>query len=805
MKKSVAREKVLFWSLPLVLAAAAHADVELVRDGKPLAEIVLATNALTSVKLAADDLQKYIELMSGARLPIIDAISDAVKTRVFVGSGDYAEKLGVTVGDLAVEEFRIIAKDNYILLIGRDEQRRPFPYSHHGPSLRKWWEFAGEKYGIPYHVPFNSRVGFFPHDATATLYASSELLEQLGVRWYHPYENGTVVPKRESIAVREQALSKAPVFAIRQPAYYPQHCDGDALRWFKRLKYGSSYLYGGAHATQAIIGRPEQKEEHPEYFAMANGKRLGSIRRGVPRFCNESFRKTSIHFLKKSFEAYPYLVALDLMPTDGLGKIDERDAKLWARPGRGYGSAYSDYIWDYWLWAARELKKVRPDKYLVAWSYSPYAEPPSGLDKLPDNVAMYLCQNTASLMLPQHKRVTDIRARFLSMLTSRKMFVYDYYLFYRSEQSPRYPVFFTRLLQKDMQALRGVCEGKNIEIASEYVNKQHRLACPGLTHMLHYWQGKLYWDPDTDREALLSEYYALYFGPAKAEMQEFYEFAEEVWMRPKSRSIAGGGHGFLQAEDVDRYFEILVRARQKAGADTVFDKRIAQIETEMQPLKLLPVGMKRSGPDFQLYTSRESVKIDGDLKEPFWAGQRSWHWYTMRDLVTGEALGKNRTKVTFRMTADRSSLVIAVICDESKMDGIHAKAQGPDDFSIFNDDVIETYIETPERSYFKIVVNAEGEIWDETQDVTLITRDTLPTLWNPGTRAAVKKGDKRWTLELLIPTKDFGSLGPTRDYPWGVNVCRTRMAGGEMECSAISPTGEVFFARIPKWGNLRPR
>ena len=75
-------------------------------------------------------------------------------------------------------------------------------------------------------------------------------------------------------------------------------------------------------------------------------------------------------------------------------------------------------------------------------------------------------------------------------------------------------------------------------------------------------------------------------------------------------------------------------------------------------------------------------------------------------------------------------------------------------------------------------------------------------VWNPGIQAAVKKVDAGWTLELLIPTRDVGELGPTKAYPWGVNVCRTRRASGEPECCALSPTGEMRYCVLSKLGNL---
>jgi hypothetical protein len=533
---------------------------------------------------------------------------------------------------------------------------------------------------------------------------------------------------------------------------------------------------------------------------MSGGKPIpGMGHRGVPRLSDPGFRETSVNYVNKVLEAYPELFTVSLGMPDGFTQIDETDAIKWNRPERGNDGKFSDYVWDYWFYAAKELKKSHPDKYLACLAYGTYSEPPLQIEKLPDNVAITLCYGTATLFLPDGKRRESLRSSWVSMLSSKKLYIWDYYLFYRTDSSPRYPVFFTKLLQKDMRNLNGICEGKFIEMAP--VTKgplAGRLACPGLTHLIYYLQGKLYWDPDLDMAKLLDEYYAVFFGPAKKEMREFYEFAEEVWMRPESRSISTVS-GFLKEKDVDRYFDILKRARERAGKDNVYDKRIAQIETEMEPLKKLFPNLKRSGPEFRAITVSEPLKIDGDFNKPFW----SWNmWYPMKDLVTGENLQNNQSSVSFRMTADKAALVIAVVCKESRMDKIVAKTSRDDDADIFNDDVVEVYIETPERSYFKIAVNANGAVWDESQDVTIINRDTLPGLWNPGIKVAVKKGGNSWNVEIMIPTKDLGSIGPTQDFPWGINVCRSRLAGGASELSAISPTSVPCFLELSKLGNL---
>ena len=319
-------KRILSVLMAVSLTCAAYADVELVTDGKGVADIVVDKDALSSVKFAADDLQKHIELMSGAKLTVVGTPSENVKNHIYVGPSDNTKKLGVSTDDLKVEGFKIIAKDNYIVLIGRDEERDLFPYSPHRPGdLEKWQEFAGGKYALPeFSQAFNNNLlGFKPMDATATLYAVSEFLEQLGVRWYMPYENGTVIPEKKTISATFQHLKREPRFPYREFCYGMVN-DNEGIRWFKRMKYGSSYVYFSNHTTRNILSDPGMKEQHPEYYAMANGKLVGG-KRDVPRLCEPGFRNTSANFLNKVFEAYPPLRYYSLGMPDGFSEIDERE------------------------------------------------------------------------------------------------------------------------------------------------------------------------------------------------------------------------------------------------------------------------------------------------------------------------------------------------------------------------------------------------------------------------------------------------------------------------------------------------
>lgn len=53
----------------------------------------------------------------------------------------------------------------------------------------------------------------------------------------------------------------------------------------------------------------------------------------------------------------------------------------------------------------------------------------------------------------------------------------------------------------------------------------------------------------------------------------------------------------------------------------------------------------------------------------------------------------------------------------------------------------------------------------------------------------------------MIPTEDFGEVGPTKDHPWGIQVGRTRFSGNKGAAWAIAPTNGPYRV-TNRWGNL---
>ena len=802
-------------ALTALASGLALGQVQLVKDGEAVSDIVCAKGANQSMKLAAKDLQEFLEKISGAELLIVESPSADVPNHVYAGVSEFTKALGFTPADFQTSGYEIVSKDNYVILSGADRLSKPTPFGPRGEKLKAWQDFCGEKFTTA-QLDFggagrrNNELNLFKNDDTGTWYAASALLEQLGVRFYAPYEDGTVIPQMKDVAIKEQHVKREAAFRKREWHYYLSLADN--TRWLKRMKCGNFVTIILNHTTTAIYASEEQHKLHPEYLACdADGKPYERAyggtppnSGGVPRYTNPDFRRASVVLMNRLFEASPELYAISLGPPDGAVQVDARDIDLYGKPGDTREQKASNYVWDYHVFLAKELQKSHPDKFLFYSSGGGAGEIPT--NRKPDdphNIIKHFAQPYSAYRVLDYvdKGVVARRKKWLDVLRpSGKAPIWDYFLYYRFQTHPRFPVFFTKHLQYEMQEMLPYSDGKFIEVnfASQSSGLRGeagaRFGEAAITHLMMYWQNKLLWDPYAGRDAMLEEYYRLYFGPAAAEMKEFHEFAEAVWCRQGSRSVTAHT-GFLKQADIDKYFEILSRARAKAVKDTVYDRRIAKMESAYSPLKHFFADLQRRGPWVRAYVAPGDVKVDGDVSE-FKEG-----WKDLCQTPTDHPPEKNRARVCLTLSEDRKNLYVAAVCDEDEMGKLKADTKFDDVPAIFDDDVIEVYINTPERSFFKIVVNPNAAIWDESQDVTIIDRDTQPLLWNPGTQAVVKKFADRWQVEIMIPTEDLGKTGPTKENPWGIQVGRTRFTGGKTPSCRLGP-GSGRYDTQNQWGNL---
>lgn len=814
-------------------------DLYLVEDGQARAEIVVDQAAAPGVRRAAEDLQHYLELMTGVKLALVDRpTEDGGLVPVFVGESEFTRQRGYSLPEFKNSGYDIFADDKFAVLAGPLVLYGTMGFNKNDPEAKeKFWAKTGFKCSLS-HLgdgggAFNKPLEIFTNDDVGPWYAVSALLEMLGVRFYAPYEDGTIIPRKESVAIPEGRLTSEAVFARRHWTYYnAMRSDGDGIAWFKRLGCGNRSGIIFNHTTADIIADEETVAANPDWLAEeAPGKKFAPRygAQGVPNFSDPGFRKACVAWARATFDTFPNLSAVCLGAPDGGNPYDWRDREKYETDGASAKQGYADMLWDFHCAIAPELKKSHPDRLLI-W-YCQYNESiprqlQAGGVEVPDNMVL------SAGGIPPYNLVLDTvfdgwkndresKARFFRV--KGKTLIWQYWRAYARQTAPRYPMFYGQRLQEFYQFGTDYMDGAFMELAPAWMtsgtkgNAGERIGEVPLVNLMLYVNMKLLWNPNIDLAPLLEEYYRLWFGPAAAAMADFHEFSEQVWSRQESRSVTETS-GFLKEGDVPLYFEKLAAAKALTEPDSLYYKRIEAMEEGYAPLKKLFPSIKRQGAMVRAYTVPEEFPLDGDLNKypcnstPEGEAKRyppvGFGWHRLVNHFTGERLRgdaqEHRTHVSVNFQVQSRTLCIAAICFEPEMDAIVASTKLNDDFGIFQDDVIEIYLDSPERSYFKIAVNANGAIWDESQDQSIISRDTLPELWNPGTQAIVKKYADRWEVEIRIPCADLGVLGPTKEYPWGLQIGRTRIANlgfDKQTAYSIAPTGGAYSI-LSKWARM---
>lgn len=798
--------RTLLLSVICVLVALPVKAVDLVTNGKAVADIVLAAGALKPMRTAAEELQRHLLAMSGATLAIVDKPGD-VPNHIFLGASEHTQQLGISVDDVKLDGYKIIAKEHHVVLIGRDVFHSQNHFSRyidreHRLSPQEWESMTGHKWRTPTFYgenEYSKECGFHLKDATGTLYAVFGLLDQLGMRWYMPDEElGLIRPKHDSIRIPTQSLKKEPEFGQRRFADNQPGTFRQEMMWYKSMGVGTSKVIPIYHA----VGRLTffGKEADPAYFGVINGKPNYQS----PKLTSEKLRAEFITSLEFTRKLYPGIEYDCLGQPDGWSAMDSADiAAGWEQTDRGIYGNFGNYAWDFNLDIVKRITAQHADRKFSVMAYGGTTMPPTTIQKIPDSVLVGLMQHSTAWMLSPWNGDLALRKEWLTRMRDgrEQLLIMDHYLEHAPIRStPPVPVLFTKILQENLKAAYDRVVGYDIEvpwISSSEPNPRASSALrrPGLSHLMIYLHARMMWERDLDLKAVLDEYYRLFFGPAHVEMQRFHEFAEAVWCRPEPREVTASG-GFLKPEDVDQFFLLLAAAKAKAR-DGIYAKRIGLFETEMHPLKGLFANLHRNNGSINGYYARHPHKIDGDLTKPFWTDPEGRVFTPLNDMFTGETPHHTSTKVAFRWLPDDSGLVVGIECVEPRMERLREACRDRDSYAIFQDDTVEIRLETAKGIRPFIVVNPNATVLDE----CITTRSEDLANFYTVRNIAVKKAADRWYVEALIEAKPIEGEVPSKGFPWGVNICRQRMAGNAPEFYMLFPSGTKF--KDPKaMGNL---
>ena len=152
------REALLVLSVCGWLAARpAFGETYLVKDGKPGADIVIADKPPRMAKLAAEELQTYVEKISGAKLAITNAPGSDAPAHIYVGRSAETDKLKISDEGLKHGAFKMVSGENWLALLGHDsDYTPPMPFYDRAFCKMVWSTGLNAPTKIRIHVSWTS-------------------------------------------------------------------------------------------------------------------------------------------------------------------------------------------------------------------------------------------------------------------------------------------------------------------------------------------------------------------------------------------------------------------------------------------------------------------------------------------------------------------------------------------------------------------------------------------------------------------------------------------------------------------------
>ncbi|MBL6765204.1 MAG: DUF4838 domain-containing protein [Verrucomicrobiae bacterium] len=809
----------------LVLAPASAltaADQFIVEDGRARAEIVVAQSQARAVRLAAAELQTYVEKISGARLPIVTSPTDAFPVKVYVGESPYASRAGVDPKGLERDAYRMLSGTNWLALVGRDWDFKPVePWARSHTDWMKnkqaeWMQLAGHPWknpvGASLYKDYSKELDVWNFDHRGSLNAVHAFLRDLGVRWYMPGALGEIVPTLKRIALPRVNRTVRPEFEVRsvsRPLISSSAID-DAL-WYLRI--GANEQYGILHHGQRnLTEHPDQRAGHPEYYAMLpNGKRDTASKTANACLSSAGFFKEIVAYARLMFDHYNMPI-VSVMPHDGFNHCQCSDCKGQATLERGPSGLSSDYVWRFVVRVANELAKTHPDRKVFCGAYSTYRLPPLSIDKLPDNVWVQITNGRPIRELDDETDEYNAELRRQWQAKSRNpLSVTLNYTPFTNHGAYR-PQYWPHVIARGLRDTAGKVWREDVWLSSGKGGLHH----PGMSHLNPYIMSRLWWDTQQDVDALLEEYYRLFYGPASEQMKAFVEFCEANYAQLGSDGQTAG-----------KALQLFDLAKDTAAPESMFGQRIALVDEFLTTLRNRSSQMQSARPaglpQFRVIDmgkdkwrdARDTLVIDGRIDEPFWTG------YSLRgnlkDLSTGK---KPKHPTHFRVRWWNGSLYFAIHCQgESGVPPIVGGSRDGDP-AIWNGEHLELLIETDKHSYYQIVLNPAGFMTNLDRGADKKNWFT----WSAQAEVATYQGDDFWSAELRLPVTSsdedplhqlVGSMpfksrtdalqsGKGTSLPWYFNLFRKRAGSEDGETTAFSTLGPESknFHEPQKFGEI---
>jgi len=502
------------------LPAAPDGGEYLAYEGRSNYVIVYPGNGPKVLRTAADQLQKYLKLITGYKFTVCnDLYSTPRETEICLGVTNREKAGEVDRSGIAGEGFTVSRSGKRVFITGGD------------PELSELFYGRGTLYGV------------------------YDFLEQLGCRFFTI--DTETVPEAQTLEFplsAGAAYTDNPAFEYRD-LYWNGTYDAELsskLRingclGYRNIdkEYGSGLYYAGpsfVHTFQFIIPPAEYAETHPEYFAEINGQRKAANIGSQLCLSNEEVLEIAIQKVRHWLDNNPKAKIISVSQNDS-GTMEsyctcEKCRKINEEEGSPSGALlrFVNAIAD-------NIAEDYPDVAVDTLAYQ-YSTTPPKITKPRPNVIVRFCTGGCTLhALGECGGNSGIAEQLKAWgKICNRVYVWDY-----TTDFAEYLIPFMNL---DSVA-------PNIKFFSEngvqgvFEQGMYQEGDSGEFGQLRcYIMAKCLWNPDADVEQLISEFMEAYYGPG---WKNIYDYYKELTALLKDN----GRHMTLVIKTDDLYWDLV--------------------------------------------------------------------------------------------------------------------------------------------------------------------------------------------------------------------------------------------------------
>lgn len=472
------------------------AGLTLAAGGRSEYRIVTAPSPPPSTRYAAEELQRFLEQIAGARLPIVADTEPATGHEIFVGRNARLDSLGVKI------DLPGLGREGYVLRT------------------------------------VGSRLVIVGGEPRGTLYGVYALLDdQLGCRWFTP--GIARIPRKETVTLPALDERKVPVFEYRE-TYTWESYDGDWMarnrlngaggrgRLLERqgirppvpeleARHGGSIRFGFGffvHTLEKIIPAKPYFDQHPEYFALWKGRpdprQMCCTHEDVIRLCTEG--------ILKGMREQPEATVFSLSQNDNMIYCECERCQAIARREQTPMGPLLHLV----NRVAEATEREFPDKIVETLAYVWSRRPPKAMRPRP-NVVIRLCDIECCFAHPLASGCTARNQAFVDDLQAwskrcDRLWIWDYTTNYAHYLLP---LPNKRLLDDNIR-LFAANRATGVFEQGTYDTTDSELVA-----LKAYLIARFLWNPESDARQATAEFLDAYYGPAAQPVAAYLDLVHD--------------------------------------------------------------------------------------------------------------------------------------------------------------------------------------------------------------------------------------------------------------------------------------